>query len=88
MSQLYNRLIKMAEDRINKVLLWGLYGQQRFTQYLKRYSVYLQETFVLTCKLILKLEEKWFENILLKPELRIYIKQKSGPESYITSCCV
>ena len=39
-------------------------------------------------KLLLKFEEKWFENVLLKPKLRTYmhIKQNFGPELYVTSC--
>ena len=38
-------------------------------------------------KLLLKFEEKWFENVLLKPKLRTYmhIKQNFGAELYVTS---
>ena len=38
-------------------------------------------------KLLLKFEEKWFENVLLKPKLRTYMQIKSNfqPELYVTS---
>ena len=38
-------------------------------------------------KFLLKFEEKWFENVLLKPKLRTYMQIKSnfGPELYVTS---
>lgn len=99
MIRLWNRLNKMAEDRINKkVFIWSKLHSSPWSK--EMYSIFEEVDMVyiyrnnLCCsvnfikdKLLLKFEEKWFENVLLKPKLRTYMQIKSnfGPELYVTS---
>lgn len=99
MIRLWNRLIKMEEDRVNKrVFSWGKAHRSPWVKEI--YSIFEEVDMLyiyrnnLSCnvnslkhKLLMKYEEKWFENVLLKPKLRTYmhIKQNFSPELYVTS---